>query len=118
MRLQHKEDFILQTFPKLSFRVRETQAQTLKEFAGEDDYLYAEVWGVHAEKPKKIGYVVKERRPHMQFFHQAVGALLETENAGDDWKALQKSVDEETEIANVYREMFKPYDFNTKETSS
>lgn len=54
----------------------------------------------------------------MQFFHQAVGALLETENAGDDWKALQKSVDEETEIANVYREMFKPYDFNTKETSS
>lgn len=94
------------------------EAQTLKEFAGEDDYLYAEVWGVHAEKPKKIGYVVKERRPHMQFFHQAVGALLETENAGDDWKALQKSVDEETEIANVYREMFKPYDFNTKETSS
>ena len=35
----------------------------------------------------------------MQFFHQAVGSLLESDNAGNDWKALQKSVEEETEIA-------------------
>ena len=47
----------------------------------------------------------------MQFFHQAVGSLLESDNAGNDWKALQKSVEEETEIANTFREMFKPYDF-------
>ena len=47
----------------------------------------------------------------MQFFHQAVGSLLESDNAGNDWKALQKSVEEETEITNAFREMFKPYDF-------
>ena len=61
--------------------------------------------------PKRFGYVVKERRPHMQFFHQAVGSLLETSNAGDDWKSLQKTVEEETEITNKFRELFKPYDF-------
>ena len=47
----------------------------------------------------------------MQFFHQAVGALLENESAGEDWKALQKSTEEETKEADTFREAFKPYDF-------
>ena len=54
----------------------------------------------------------------MQFFHQAVGSLLEAENVGDDWKALQKSVEEETKITSEFREAFKPYDIFEKEASS
>ena len=50
----------------------------------------------------------------MQFFHQAVGSLLETENVGTDWKGLQKSVEEEAALTNKFREMFKPYDFTVK----
>lgn len=89
----------------------------MEDFAGKDDYLYAEVWG-EKEKPKRFGYVVKEKRPQMQFFHQAVGSLLEAENVGDDWKALQKSVEEETKITEEFREAFKPYDIFEKEASS
>lgn len=89
----------------------------MEDFAGKDDYLYAEVWG-EKEIPKRFGYVVKERRPQMQFFHQAVGSLLEAENVGDDWKALQKSVEEETKITSEFREAFKPYDIFEKEASS
>ena len=85
--------------------------QSLSDFAGNEDFLYTEVWPVNAKTPKRFGYVVRERRPQMQFFHQAVGSLLESDNAGNDWKALQKSVEEETEITNAFREMFKPYDF-------
>lgn len=88
--------------------------QSLKEFAGPDDFLYAEVWPVGATEPKRFGYAVRERRPQMQFFHQAVGSLLESTNAGDDWKGLQKSVEEETENTNAFREMFKPYDFTVE----
>ena len=90
-------------------------SQSLKEFAGEDDFLYTEVWPVGATEPDRFGYVVRERRPQMQFFHQAVGSLLETANAGDDWKGLQKSVEEETENTNAFRELFKPYDFTIQE---
>ena len=86
----------------------------MSAFAGNEDYLYAEVWGVSAEEPKRFGYVARERRPHMQFFHQAVGSLLETENVGTDWKGLQKSVEEEAALTNKFREMFKPYDFTVK----
>ena len=85
--------------------------QSLRDLAGEDDFLYAEVYPVGEDEPKRMGYVVKERRPNMQFFHQAVGSLLEAENVGDDWKNLQKSVEEEAQIANQVRELFKPYDF-------
>lgn len=92
--------------------------QSLSEFAGPDDFLYTEVWPVNAETPKRFGYVVRERRPQMQFFHQAVGSLLESANAGEDWKALQKSVEEETEITNAFREMFKPFDFTIQESKS
>lgn len=67
------------------------------------------------ESPKRLGYVVRERRPNMQFFHQAVGSLLETENVGDDWKNLRKSPEEEAEITAKVRELFKPYDFTRKE---
>lgn len=88
--------------------------QTLQEFAGSEDFLYTEVWGVNSTTPKRFGYVVRERRPQMQFFHQAVGSLLESANAGDDWKALQKSVEEETETTNAFRESFKPFDFTIK----
>lgn len=51
----------------------------------------------------------------MQFFHQAIGSLLETENAGDDWKNLRKSPEEEAEITAKVRELFKPYDFTREE---
>ncbi|KNB43884.1 hypothetical protein JH06_2165 [Blastocystis sp. subtype 4] len=85
--------------------------QSLREFAGEDDYLYAEVYGVGEDQPKRIGYVVRERRPNMQFFHQAVGSLLEAENVGEDWKSLQKSPEEEAKVTEKVRELFKPYDF-------
>lgn len=87
----------------------------MQNFAGNDDYLYVEVFGVGDESPKRIGYVVRERRPNMQFFHQAVGSLLETENAGDDWKNLRKSPEEEAEITAKVRELFKPYDFTREE---
>lgn len=85
--------------------------QPLSEFAGKDDFLYAEVYGIGDEQPKRMGYVVRDRRPNMQFFHQAVGSLLEAENVGEDWKSLQKSSEEEAEITNKVRELFKPYDF-------
>ena len=75
------------------------------------------MWG-EKEVPKRFGYVVKERRPQMQFFHQAVGSLLEAENVGDDWKALQKSEEEETKITSEFREAFKPYDIFEKEASA
>ena len=85
--------------------------QSLREFAGEDDFLYAEVYGMGEDQPKRMGYVVRERRPNMQFFHQAVGSLLEAENVGEDWKSLQKSPEEEAKVAENVRELFKPYDF-------
>ena len=66
---------------------------------------------MNATQPKRYGYVVKERRPQMQLFHQAVGSLLESENAGSDWKGLQKSAEEEAALTDQFREMFKPYDF-------
>ena len=75
------------------------------------------MWGAK-EKPKRLGYVVKEKRPQMQFFHQAVGSLLEAENVGEDWKALQKSVEEETKATDAFREAFKPYDIFAKEASA